>query len=252
MQIFSKLWQGISFIMDAIYHLPSALYSPQELLRQTYKSLMGALPLAIIAGLAIGMVVWIHLRDALVNVAGPSAVAYLPQALALAVVVEFAPLCSALILAGRSGASLAAEIGSMKQTEQIDALMLLGLSPMRVLMAPRIIACVITLPILTIFTAYLAIYSGFLTESLTGSMSFSQYQNEVLRVLTLRESLPALGKTIFFGLAIGISGCFHGNETEGGTEGVGKAATKGVVSSIVSVLVLNVFLVKTIQFFFNP
>jgi len=187
----------------------------------------------------------------LVNVAGPSAMAYLPQALALAVVVEFAPLCSALILAGRSGASLAAEIGSMKQTEQIDALTLLGIRPMQALIAPRILACIISLPILTVFTAYLAIYSGFLTESLTGSMSFSQYQSEVLRVLTLRESLPALGKTVFFGLAIGISGCYYGMETEGGTEGVGKAATQGVVSSIISVLILNVFLVKTIQFFFN-
>lgn len=239
------------FTLEAIFQLPTAFKVPQELLRQTHKTLMGALPLAIVAGLAIGIVVWIHLRDALVSVAGPSAMAYLPQALALAVVVEFAPLCPALILAGRSGASLAAEIGSMKQTEQIDALTLLGIRPMQALMAPRILACVISLPILTVFTAYLAIYSGFLTESLTGSMSFSQYQSEVLRVLTLRESLPALGKTVFFGLAIGISGCYYGMETEGGTEGVGKAATQGVVSSIVSVLILNVFLVKTIQFFFN-
>ncbi len=239
------------FTLEAIFQLPTAFKVPQELLRQTHKTLMGALPLAIIAGLAIGVVVWIHLRDALVNVAGPSAMAYLPQALALAVVVEFAPLCSALILAGRSGASLAAEIGSMKQTEQIDALTLLGIRPMQALIAPRILACVISLPILTVFTAYLAIYSGFLTESLTGSMSFSQYQSEVLRVLTLRESLPALGKTVFFWLAIGISGCYYGMETEGGTEGVGKAATQGVVSSIISVLILNVFLVKTIQFFFN-
>lgn len=239
------------FTLEAIFQLPTAFKAPQELLRQTHKTLMGALPLAIVAGLAIGIVVWIHLRDALVSVAGPSAMAYLPQALALAVVVEFAPLCSALILAGRSGASLAAEIGSMKQTEQIDALTLLGIRPMQALMAPRILACIISLPILTVFTAYLAIYSGFLTESLTGSMSFSQYQSEVLRVLTLRESLPALGKTVFFGLAIGISGCYYGMETEGGTEGVGKAATQGVVSSIISVLILNVFLVKTIQFFFN-
>ncbi len=247
MQSLIQIGHGMMFTLEAIFQLPTAFKVPQELLRQTHKTLMGALPLAIIAGLAIGVVVWIHLRDALVNVAGPSAMAYLPQALALAVVVEFAPLCSALILAGRSGASLAAEIGSMKQTEQIDALTLLGIRPMQALIAPRILACVISLPILTVFTAYLAIYSGFLTESLTGSMSFSQYQSEVLRVLTLRESLPALGKTFFFGLAIGISGCYYGMETEG----VGKAATQGVVCSIISVLILNVFLVKTIQFFFN-
>ena len=173
MQSLIQIGHGMMFTLEAIFQLPTAFKAPQELLRQTHKTLMGALPLAIIAGLAIGVVVWIHLRDALVNVAGPSAMAYLPQALALAVVVEFAPLCSALILAGRSGASLAAEIGSMKQTEQIDALTLLGIRPMQALMAPRILACVISLPILTVFTAYLAIYSGFLTESLTGSMSFS-------------------------------------------------------------------------------
>ncbi|MBY0326984.1 MAG: ABC transporter permease, partial [Gemmataceae bacterium] len=153
MQSLIQIGHGMMFTLEAIFQLPTAFKVPQELLRQTHKTLMGALPLAIIAGLAIGVVVWIHLRDALVNVAGPSAMAYLPQALALAVVVEFAPLCSALILAGRSGASLAAEIGSMKQTEQIDALTLLGIRPMQALMAPRILACIISLPILTVFTA---------------------------------------------------------------------------------------------------
>lgn len=251
MQSLIQIGHGIIFTLESIYQLPYALKTPQELLRQTHKTLLGALPLAIVAGLAIGVVVWIHLRDALVNVAGPSAMTYLPQALSLAVVVEFAPLCSSLILAGRSGASLAAEIGSMKQTEQIDALTLLGVRPMQILMAPRILACVLSLPILTVFTAYLAIYSGFITESFTGTMSFSQYQNEVLRVLTLREALPALGKTLFFGLAIGISGCYYGMKTEGGTEGVGKAATQGVVSSIIAVLILNVILVKTIHYLFN-
>ncbi len=251
MQFLNTLGKGLVFTCLVMLAMPSAFKDPQELLRQTYRTLMGALPLGIVAGLAIGIVVWIHLRDALVNVAGPSAISYLPQALSLAVVVEFAPLCSALILAGRSGASLGAEIGSMKQTEQIDALELLGIRPLQALVAPRVFACMVALPILTIFTAYLAIYSGFLTESLTGSMTFSQYQSEVLRVLTLKEALPAFGKTLFFGLAIGISGCFYGMETEGGTEGVGKAATQGVVSSILLVLVLNVFLVKTIHLFTN-
>ena len=92
--------------------------------------------------------IWMHLRGALQTVGGPAAVQYLPQALALAVVLEFAPIAAGLIVAGRSGASLGAELGSMRLTEQIDALEVLGLSPLRELVAPRLLACMLALPLL--------------------------------------------------------------------------------------------------------
>src|SRR5579872_5992260 len=104
-----------------------------------------ALPWGVTAGVAMGVVVWLHLRGALQTVGGPSAVTYLPQALALAVVLEFAPIAAGLIVAGRSGASLGAELGSMRLTEQIDALEMLGLSPLRELVAPRLVACMMAL-----------------------------------------------------------------------------------------------------------
>src|SRR6185437_9870452 len=107
------------------------------------------------AGVAIGAVVWLHLRGTLQTVGGPGAVQYLPQALALAVVLEFAPLTAGLLVAGRSGASLGAELGSMRLTEQIDALEMLGLSPLAELVAPRVLAGIITLPLLTLFIIYL-------------------------------------------------------------------------------------------------
>ncbi len=205
---------------------------------------MGALPLAVTAGAAIGVVVWMHLRGALQSVGGPGAVQYLPQALSLAVVLEFAPLAAGLLVAGRSGASLGAELGSMRLTEQVDALEVLGLSPLRELVAPRLAACMLALPMLTLFIMYLALGCGYLAEAIGGSMSMTQYVNECLRALVKRQSqlIPATLKTVVFGYLIGVVGCWYGMNARGGTEGVGHAATGGVVASIFLVLVADVVL----------
>lgn len=227
--------------------MPFGPRRPGELLGQLHEILVGALPLAFTAGSAIGIVVWLHLRGALVMVGGPGAVQYLPQALALAVVLELAPLTAGLLVAGRSGASLAAELGSMRLTEQIDALEMLGMSPLRELVAPRVLACMVALPFLTLFILYLALGAGFAAEFLGGSLSARQYANEYLRVLTLHDALPAILKTVFFGFLIGVVGCYRGLNAGGGTEGVGRAATGGVVTSIFLVLIADVVLVKLIQ-----
>src|SRR6185436_6511850 len=145
------------------------------------------LPLALAGGFAVGAVIWMHGRNPLKAVGGPEAVSVLPQALSLVVVLELAPIVAGLIVAGRSGASLGAELGSMRQTEQIDALEMLGLSPLRELVGPRVLACMIALPLLTLFIAYLALGSRYLAEALGGTLSWRQYRNEMLRVLTLRD-----------------------------------------------------------------
>jgi phospholipid/cholesterol/gamma-HCH transport system permease protein len=241
------LGQASSFTWRTLLALPSALFRPRELLAQLHQVLLGALPLGLTAGAAIGVVVWMHLRGALQSVGGPGAVQYLPQALALAVTLEFGPIAAGLIVAGRSGASLGAELGSMRLTEQIDALEVLGLSALRELVAPRVLACMIALPLLTLFIMYLALGAGYLAEALGGGLSWTQYSNECLRVLTLWDVVPATLKTVAFGFLIGVVGCFHGLSARGGTEGVGRAATGGVVVSIFLVLVADVVLVKVIQ-----
>src|SRR5262245_29748478 len=114
-----RLGRAAHFALQATAALPSALRRPLPLLGQLYQVLLGGLPLAMTAGVAIGIVVWLHLRGALQSVGGPGAVQYLPQALALAVVLEFAPITAGLLTAGRTGASLGAELGSMRLTEQI-------------------------------------------------------------------------------------------------------------------------------------
>jgi phospholipid/cholesterol/gamma-HCH transport system permease protein len=237
------------FAGQALLAAPRALRRPLVLLTQLHQILLGALPLGVVGGLALGAVVSMHLRGPLKAVGGPRAVDILPQALALAVVLELGPIVAGLIVAGRSGASLGAELGSMRLTEQIDALEMLGLSPLRELVAPRVLGCILALPLLTIFIAYAAILSGFLAELLVGTMSWTQYSTECLRLLTLRDVVPALLKTMVFGYLTGVTGCYFGMHATGGTEGVGRAATRSVVGSIFLVLVSNVVMVMLIQMF---
>ncbi len=236
------------FAFRALAVLPFALVRrPGALLMQLYQIFVGALPLALAGGLAVGAVVWMHGREPLRAVGGPQAVTILPAALSLVVVLELAPIIAGLIAAGRSGASLGAELGSMRLTEQVDALMMLGLSPLRELVGPRVLACTIALPMLTAFIAFAALGAGLVAELLAGSLTVTQYQVEVLRPLKLRNVVPAIFKTVAFGYLVGVTGCHAGLAAEGGTEGVGRAATQGVVRSIFLVLVADVLLVMAIQ-----
>ncbi len=233
------------FALNAIPAFCFAVRRPGELARQLYQVLLGAIPLGVIAGMALGFVVWIHLRA----VVDPAVREKVPEYVALAVVLEFAPLGAGLIVAGRSGASLGAELGSMKLTEQIDAMQVLGLSPMLHLVGPRVLAAMIALPLLTVITAYVAIGSSWLAEAMGGTMTFALYQSAVLRGLdriVLKVVLSTL-KTIVFGYLIAIAGCWFGMHAREGADGVGQAATRGVVASIVLVLIANVFLVKLIE-----
>lgn len=245
-QFFESLGHYTHFALRA---LPAAFASarrPGELLRQLYRVYFGALPLAVVSGLALGVVIWMHLHGVLLRL-GPGYTQLLPQALALAVTLEFAPIGAGFIAAGRSGASLGAELGSMRLSEQIDAIEVLGLSPMKQLVAPRVAACMLALPLLTVVIAFLALGGSFVAELLGGRMSAQEYQNECLRGLRLEDVIPATLKTVVFGYLVGVTGCYFGMNAKGGTEGVGEAATRGVVVSIFLVVVSNVVLVRLIQ-----
>jgi phospholipid/cholesterol/gamma-HCH transport system permease protein len=237
------------FACRAVLALPSALVNPGETLRQLYRVLIGSLPIALLAGLAIGLVLWMHVRNVITrsSMAGPAAIEYLPTALALAVVLEFAPIGAGLIMAGRVGASMGAEIGAMRISEQIDAIEVLGLSAMRQLVGPRVLACMLSLPLLTIFMALLAISGAYAAEMAAGTLNSLQYEQNTWKGLQLQDAVPAIAKTVVFGFMVGISGCYFGMKASGGTEGVGKAATRGVELATILVLVANVMLVKLIQ-----
>jgi phospholipid/cholesterol/gamma-HCH transport system permease protein len=234
------------FAFRSLTALPFALLRrPGALLNQLYQIFLGALPLAVAGGAAVGAVIWMHGRPALraAGVQGVDVEKALPQALSLVVVLELAPIVAGLIVAGRSGASLGAELGSMRLTEQIDALMMLGLSPLRELVGPRVLACMIALPFLTIFVAFSALGAGFVAELVGGSLTWTRYRIEILNTVALRDLVLSPLKTVVFGFLIGVVGCYAGLEAEGGTEGVGRAATRGVVLSILLVMLADVLLV---------
>lgn len=218
----------------------------RDLLRQFQHIYVGALPLGMVAGVTLGIVIWMHLHGVLARL-GSGYTRLLPQALALAVVLEFAPLGAGLIVAGRSGASLGAELGSMLLTEQIDALQALGFSPLRRLVAPRVWACMLALPLLTVAIAFLAMIGSGVAEVVGGTMGWREYWNESLRGLRLQDILPATLKTVVFGYLIGVTGCYFGLNAHGGAESVGHAATRSVVVSFLLVVASNVFLVGLIQ-----
>ncbi|QVL29972.1 ABC transporter permease [Telmatocola sphagniphila] len=225
-----------------------AIRHPSVVLRQLYNVLIGALPLGLVAGVTLGAVVWMHTHSILQRT---GAADYLPTVLAAAVLLELAPIGAGLIVAARTGANLAAELGSMKIGEQIDALEMLGESPIRKLVGPRILACMLALPLLEILIGAVALLSGFVAENVIGNTSWLKYQSACLKELFAYDVIPACLKTIVFGFLIGVSGCYFGLKTSGGTEGVGRSATSGVVAACLFVLASDILLVGIIRILFG-
>lgn len=234
----------IWFASQCLVYLPAAVIRPGAVWRQLHGMLLGTLPLAIVAGAALGVVAWMQIRGLLFSFSSES---LLPSALALAVVRGVGPVIAGLIASGRVGAGLGAELGSLKITEQVDALRVLGVSPISRVVAPRVLACVIALPILTLFVDYLAILSGYVAEAAGGSLTWTEYRMEAVRFLRLVEVIPATLKTTVFGFWIAVSGCWWGLEIDGGTEDVGRAATRAVVQATLLVLISDVVMVRVLQ-----
>src|SRR3984893_15762182 len=174
--VLENIGRFVHFAARAFVSSFLAFRRPRDVLQQLYQVHVGALPVSLVGGLALGCIIWMHLHGVLIRF-GPGNVQLLPQALALAVVLELAPMGAGLIVAGRSGASLGAELGSMRLTEQIDALEVLGSSPIKQLVAPRVLAPMIALPLLTVLMAYVAILSSYLAEYLGGTMPWTLYEN---------------------------------------------------------------------------
>ena len=224
----------------------AAVVRPGWWVRPLYGMVVGALPLAAVTGVALGVVIWLHTRDVLART-GTGAVELLPTFLAAAVLLELAPVGAGLILAARTGASLGAELAAMRVTEQTDALELLGVSARRRLVGPRVLACVLAVPLLHCLIAAVAMTSGFAAELVGGQTSYLKYQTAALRELYLIDVVPAGLKTLAFGLVVGLTGCFIGLTAGGGSEGVGQAATDSVVMCSLFVLAVDVFLVGLIK-----
>ena len=175
---------------------------------------------------------------------GQGSEAYAGPIISLGLAKELIPLLVGLMVAGRAGSSMAAEIGTMKITEQVDALFSLGADPNRYLVVPRTLASFIMLPILTLYGDFIGIFFGFVYNVIAMGVNGTIYLRNTLQYMELWDIAVGLIKAAVFGVVIAVIGCWQGLETEGGAEGVGRATTRTVVLSSITILILNFFLSK--------
>lgn len=172
---------------------------------------------------------------------------YIGSVVAKSLVRELGPVLTALIVGGRIGAGMTAEIGTMKVTEQIDALRSMGADPVKKLVAPRLAATLLMIPALSIIGDALGILGGLLVAVTQLQLAPGLYTNSVFKNLTMGDFFSGVGKSFFFAAAIAVVGCFNGLQTSGGADGVGRATTDTVVTTSILILISDYFLTK---FFF--
>jgi phospholipid/cholesterol/gamma-HCH transport system permease protein len=218
-------------------------YEWRELVRQLDDVGSKSLPLVALAGSAIGVVLSM---EAISSPTRFGAKALLPSAIVYSIVQEMGPIITGLVVGGRVGAGIGAQLASMAVTEQIDAVEASAINPLRLLAAPRILACILMLPLLTLAADACGIAMGWFTQSLSQPISLRHFVDIGFRGATLNDLLPPTFKTAVFGFIIGLIACFQGMRTRGGADGVGRAATSSVVLASLFVILADVVLVKFI------
>lgn len=216
-------------------------YEFTELLRQGFMIGNKTLPLVAITAFIMGLVITIQSRPTLVEF---GAEAWLPKMVSVSLVREIAPVITALICAGKIGSGIGAELGSMKVTEQIDAMEVSGTNPFKYLIATRVMATTLMIPILGIVADAVSLYGGYLGTNIHGVESWDLYWSQVFDTLTYGDVIPSIAKTFFFGFAIGIIGCYKGYNSSKGTEGVGQSANSAVVISSLLVFIIDLLAVQ--------
>ena len=229
------------FAMRFVRALARPPYEVKEIVRQLYALGYRSLSLVIVVGIVIGAVLTLQSRPTMIKF---GAEAFVPAMVAISVLRELSPVLISVILAGRIGAGIGAELGSMRVSEQIDAMDVAGIDPYKQLVFTRVVACMIALPVLTIIADFVALFGSWIVERVEAGMNVSHFIASVIISTDFSDYLPGIGKTIFFGFTIGIVGCYEGYHSTGGTEGVGKSATDATVTSSLLILLLDVLFVK--------
>ncbi len=221
-------------------------YEINEFFKQCYVIGYNSLPLVALTGFIMGLVITMQLRPSMLSYGVES---QLPAIIGIAIVREIGPVITALIFAGKIGSSIGAELGSMKVTEQIDAMKVSGTNPFKYLVVTRVMATTFMLPVLSILSVAISLYGAYIGINIRGNTSFNLFWTQVVDNLSFYDVLPAFIKTFFFGFAIGIIGCFKGYDTKKGTEGVGRSANSAVVVSSIVVFILDLLAVQITDLF---
>lgn len=223
-------------------------FEGRELLRQMDAMGSQSLPLVALAGAATGVILSLQTRASLTRFGGKS---LLPAVVVFSLLKETGPIITGLVLSGRVGAGIGAESGSMKVTEQIDAMEASAVNPYKFLVATRVLACIFTLPLLTLAADFCGIFMGWVASTLAEPISLHLFLHNGFKNVGFSDFLPPTFKTAVFGLIIGAVACFQGMRTHGGTEGVGRAATSSVVLSSLLLILADVVLVRLILVLFS-
>ncbi|MGH9630803.1 MAG: MlaE family ABC transporter permease [Bryobacteraceae bacterium] len=202
---------------------------------------VGSLPIVVLTGFFSGAVMALQMSRALAQYGATGQVG---QIVAITLVRELGPVLSSLLVAGRNASGIASELGSMKVTEQIDAMRALGTDPVKKLVVPRLVATGITLPLLTIIADFVGLIGGFVIAYFLLNLTPNEYWTSAWRALVWNDLAQGLLKPFVFALVIALVGCFYGMRTTGGTQGVGLATTKAVVVSSVWIFVLTFFITR--------
>lgn len=216
-------------------------YEIAEFFRQCFVIGYKSLPLVGLTAFIMGLVLTIQLRPSMLDYGVESQI---PAIVGIAIVREIGPIIIALIFAGKIGSSIGAELGSMKVTEQIDAMEVSGTNPFKYLVVTRVLAATLMLPVLVMLGDAIALYGSYLGVNIRSTTSFNLFWTQVFDNLSFTDVVPAFIKSYFFGFAVGIIGCYKGYNSSKGTEGVGRSANSAVVVSSVMIFVIDLLAVQ--------
>jgi phospholipid/cholesterol/gamma-HCH transport system permease protein len=222
-------------------------YETAQIRRQLAEVGSKSLPLVVACGFALGAVLTLHTRSSLVTF---GAAAWIPTIQALSFFLEIGPLVTGLLVAGRVGSGIGAVLSNMRATEQIDAIEALSIDSFKFLVVPRIVACTVALPLLTIFLDFSGLAGGFVSEYAASRLSLRLYMSRSFAAFKWSNFYPPTLKTAVFGFIIGTISAFLGYTTNEGARGVGRAATQSVVLSSLIIILIDVLLIKFIFFIF--
>ena len=218
----------------------------KEIVRQCYEVGVRSFTLISLTGLIVGLIFTKQSRPSLAQFGASS---WLPSLVSIAIMRALAPLVTALIAAGKVGSSIGAELGSMRVTEQIDAMEVSGTNPFKFLVCTRVLATTLTIPILATYTGLVAMLGGYINVAVNEGTSFKTFIQEFFDPLSFIDFNASLIKSIVFGFTIGIVGCYQGYNSNKGTEGVGKAANGAVVTAMFLVFIEEIVIVQMTSWF---
>ena len=228
------------------------LYTRPFYLGRIYEQIVqlgiGSLSITIVIGIVTGMVMTLQFGYGLAKFGGTL---YVPAIVSLSLLRELAPIFTSLLIAGRIGSGISAEIGAMNVTQQIDAIRALGTSPIRVLVVPRILAAVVSLPLLATLSGFMGIIGGLIIAYPEFQMPVGFYVNKVLSTIKFIDIFGSMFKCAFFGLVISLLACYRGFQTTEGTRGVGNATIWVVVRTSIIILISDFFLTKLLILLFE-